>query len=259
MNPTAATSDSKVGQLTTAKDSKTLFNIDQIKKSFDDGFELAIENLNIPLGNVVSLLGPTGSGKTTLLRIIAGLEQLNEGKISFGGTELADAIESNNKRIVMVHQSVLLIRGTVEQNIQYGLKLRNDAEVISKTEGIIERFGLTNIAKQSVNSLSKGQKTLVGLARSFVLQPEVLLLDEPTSSLDPARVQLVENEIRKLQEECQTTIVVATHNLFQAKRIANQTALILGGRLIEASETGAFFKSPNQQITKDFLEGKIVF
>jgi tungstate transport system ATP-binding protein len=118
---------------------------------------------------------------------------------------------------------------------------------------------LSKIASQSAQTLSGGQTQLVALARSLVIEPDVLLLDEPTAHLDPAHVALVEETIRQFQQERQTTIVWATHNLFQARRVADRTALLLNGQLVEVAPTEEFFKNPSDSRTAEFVQGRMVY
>ncbi len=163
------------------------------------------------------------------------------------------------RRIVMVHQRPCLLSGSVRFNVEFGLRIRRVADRAGPTAFALKQLGIERLADRAVDTLSGGQLHLVALARALVLRPEVLLLDEPTASLDPARVALVEQAVSHLQHECGMTIVWATHNLFQARRVARRVALLWEGRLIEVAPTEQFFRSPADPRTRDFVEGRMVF
>jgi tungstate transport system ATP-binding protein len=147
----------------------------------------------------------------------------------------------------------------VRLNVEYGLRLRGCRDATRKVDEVLDRLGLTKIAPQSAQTLSGGQVQLVALARALVIEPDVLLLDEPTAHLDPAHVARVEGMIHQIQEESQTTIVWATHNLFQTRRVAARTALLLNGQLVEVAPTEEFFTNPSDLRTADFVHGRMVY
>src|SRR5262249_38077679 len=128
-----------------------------------------------------------------------------------------------------------------------------------RTEAMLERLGLLELAGRSARTLSGGETQLVALARALVLEPEILLLDEPTANLDPARVALVERLVRDEHARQSSTVVWATHNLFQPQRVADRTALLLDGQLIEAAPTEKFFHAPDEPRTAAFVRGEMVY
>jgi tungstate transport system ATP-binding protein len=128
-----------------------------------------------------------------------------------------------------------------------------------RVAAMLERLGLAALASRSVQALSGGEAQLVALARALVLLPDVLLLDEPTAHLDPARVALVEGTIRADHAQRGTTVVWATHNLFQARRAADRVALLLEGRLVEVAATEEFFTAPRDPRTAAFVRGEMVY
>ena len=143
--------------------------------------------------------------------------------------------------------------------MEYGLRLRGQQERADKVDAVLDRLGLSKFALQSALTLSGGQTQLVALARALVIEPEVLLLDEPTAHLDPAHVALVEETIRQVRQERPMTVVWATHNLFQARRVASRTALLLNGRLVETTPTEEFYTNPSDPRTADFVLGRMVY
>ena len=224
-------------------------------------FTLHIRKLDVRGGEVLGLLGPTGAGKSTLLRLLAGLVKADHGELYFESQPFAshDLALSARQRMTLVHQIPLLLAGTVRFNIEYGLRLRGQRERADKVDAILDRLGLSKFALQSALTLSGGQTQLVALARALVIEPDVLLLDEPTAHLDPAHVALVEETIRQVQQERRMTVVWATHNLFQARRIASRTALLLNGQLVEATPTEEFYTNPSDPRTADFVQGRMVY
>lgn len=224
-------------------------------------FELRIANLTVPRGRVFALLGPTGSGKSTLLRMLAGLEPPTAGELHWRESACYRDGQAAALRhaATLVFQRPLPIRGSVRTNIEYGVRIRGVHERGQRVAAILARLHLETLAGQSAATLSGGQLQLVAIARALVLQPDVLLLDEPTSHLDPAHVALVEEAVLTDQRERGTTVIWATHNLFQARRVADEVGLMLDGQLIEQQPTDAFFSDPQDSRTRDFVQGKMVY
>ncbi len=238
-----------------------LFQIRHLEKSYETGFSLSIEHLDVRTGQLLGLLGPTGAGKSTLLKLLAGVDKPTGGQIRFGNAVVSQgglpiALRRN---IVMVHQRPLLLRGTVKQNVAYSLRLRGVRDRSCPVGQVLKRLGLADIADQPSHNLSGGQVQLVAVARALVARPAALVLDEPTAHLDPAHVALVEQAVQRFQTETGATVVWATHNLFQARRIARRTALLLDGQLAEEAETSAFFARPADPRTAAFIEGRMIY
>jgi len=239
--------------------SSEIFNLLEIQKQ-QGKFSLTVDQLAISVGETLGLLGPTGAGKTTLLRLLAGLTEPDQGDLFFeGSTRSSMASERFRLRVTLVHQRPLLLTATVRFNVEFGLRLRGIRNRDKQVDSVLQQLGLTQIAMQSATTLSGGQTQLVALARALVIEPDVLLLDEPTSDLDPAHVVLVEETIRQARLNRQMTVVWATHNLFQARRIADQATLLLNGELVETAPTEEFYTSPSDPRTLDFLQGKMVY
>lgn len=210
---------------------------------------------------VLCLLGPTGAGKSTLLRLLAALEPATSGQVALAdaGPLSPEMPLAVRRPIVMVHQRPYLLSGTVRYNVEYGLRIRGVLDHVEKTRAIMDRLGIASLAHQSVRQLSGGQVQLVALARALAVDPLVLLLDEPTSNLDPARVAMVEDLVREVQRENRMTVVWTTHNLFQARRVASRIGLMWDGALIEVADKDSFFDSPVDPRTAEFIAGKVVY
>ena len=238
----------------------SVYQLRDARKSHGQSFSLHIGALQVHRGEVLGLVGPTGAGKSTLLRLLAGLETAVTGEVAFEGKPMStDNLPTTiRRRITMVHQRPLLLTGTTRLNVEYGLRLRR-IPAMQKVDTMLDRLGLVKFASQSAQSLSGGQTQLVALARALVIEPDVLLLDEPTANLDPAHVALVEETIRDIQRERSLTIVWATHNLFQARRVAARLGLLLNGQLVEVGATKTFFENPADSRTNDFVQGRMVY
>ena len=220
-----------------------------------------MDRLEVVRGELLCLVGPTGAGKSTLLRLLAALEAPRSGRLWFSDCRLDShgvPLEVR-RRITLVFQRPLLLAGTVRANVEYGLRLRGRDRHAPQVEAVLERLRLSDLALRSARTLSGGQMQLVALARALVLEPEALLLDEPTANLDPARVALVEEVIGEVHRQQGTTVVWATHNLFQARRLAQRVALLLDGRLVEVAPTEEFFGAPRDARTAAFVRGEMVY
>jgi tungstate transport system ATP-binding protein len=238
-----------------------LYQLHAMTQSYGGRRVLHIERLEVRAGEVLCLVGPTGAGKSTLLRLLAGLEPPATGKLWFGEHLLGarDMPAAVHRRITLVFQRPLLLAGTVRANVEYGLRLRGLARCPQQAQATLKRLGLSVLSSRSARTLSGGETQLVALARALALEPEVLLLDEPTANLDPARVALVEEVIRAVHRKHRTTIVWATHNLFQARRLAQHVALLLDGELAELAPTETFFEAPHDPRTAAFVRGEMVY
>jgi len=221
-----------------------LAELKNLTKSYGNRTVLNDVTLRIDKGEILGLLGPNGSGKTTLLKILAFLERPERGEIKFLGETVTDKnAEPMRLRSTMVFQKTLLFSTSVYGNIAYGLKMRKLSqdtirEEVKKALRLVE---LEGFEKRSAKKLSGGEQQRVALARALVLETELLLLDEPTANLDPKNTQIMEEIIAKINRELKITIVIATHNMFQAKTLPNRIALINEGKITEIGETAQIF------------------
>jgi tungstate transport system ATP-binding protein len=205
----------------------------------------------------LSIVGPSGSGKSTLLRLLQFLEQPTLGSITFDGRSIdhQPSLETR-RRVATVFQRPMLLDRSVRENVAFGLRIRRAREIDRLVEQALDRVGLLSYARAKARTLSGGEAQRVALARAIVLQPEALLLDEPTANLDPYNVGLIENLIR---DHDRMTIVLVTHNIFQAKRLADRVGLLLNGKLIELASTDQFFNAPIDPRTRSFINGEMVY
>ena len=225
-----------------------LMELRDIVKSYGEVLALDRVNLEINKGDSIAIIGPNGAGKTTLLKIMGGIETPTNGEIYYGNRKIGDGdSEFLRKRCTMVYQRTVLFNTTVYNNVAYGLKIRG----LPKDEirrRVSEALGLVNLegsGKLSVKKLSGGQQQRVSLARALALRPEVLLLDEPTANLDPETSSLIEDLIGHINREEDTTIIMATHNIFQAQKIPKRAALLLNGKVAEIGLVEEVFLKPS--------------
>lgn len=225
----------------------SLFSLAGVRAMFDDTTVVSVDELSLEEGRVTVLVGENGSGKTTLLRLLNGLLLPAEGSIAYRGRPLdADGMRAMRSESVMLHQSPLLFRGTVLQNVAFGLKIRGvpREERTRKSNRVLSRVGLEGIGRRRVATLSGGEKQRVALARALVLTPKVLLLDEPTANVDPDSRVVVERIIREASASG-TTVIMSTHTMELAYRLCDRLVRLEAGRILP----------PNENILKGTVEG----
>jgi len=229
-----------------------------ISKRYGSRQVLHIDNLVINEGKILALLGPSGAGKSTLLRVLNFLEQPTSGQLWYGD-QLVEGVPTLaiRRTVTTVFQKPALLNSTVWNNVAYGLRLRGKYETEIVKEAL-QQVQMAHLAKANATTLSGGEAQRVALARALVIRPKVLLLDEPTANLDPANVALIERIIHTLQATS-TTIVIVTHNLFQARRLADDAALLMNGTLVESGPIQQLFDAPDDARTRAFMAGTMVW
>jgi len=236
-----------------------IIEIENLKKTYDTRVIVDVERLAIRAGEIFALVGPSGAGKSTLLRLLNFLETPTSGHIVYRGQARNGNVSLDVRReITTVFQRPLLLQGSVRDNIAYGLQLRGQ-HINGRADELLGAIGLQALANTPAVKLSGGEMQRVALARALVIEPRVLLLDEPTANLDPYNVGLIENIVREHNHARGTTVVVVTHNVFQAKRLAHRIGLMLGGRLVEVQDNPAFFDAPQDPRTAAFVRGEMVY
>lgn len=241
---------------------ESLYHIKNLRKCYADRCILQLDDFHIYRGEVLGLVGPSGAGKSSLLRMLNFLEAPSEGTIEFEGFSYKDGIEvplDIRRRVTTVFQRPVLLNRSVWDNVAFGLELRGNRDAKPEIQAALEKVGLANLARQRARTLSGGEAQRVALARALVLKPDILLMDEPTANLDPANVGIIERIAADLNKNSGTTLVLVTHNIFQAKRLAHRIAFILEGQLIELSSNHEFFASPKDPRTIAFIGGDMVY
>ena len=236
------------------------FRLESVRQRYTGRTVLDLVELKVRRGEILALVGPSGSGKSTLLRLLNFLENPTEGTLYYEG-RAADGERTPlelRRQVTTVFQQTALQKASVRANVAYGLRLRG-LRVDGQVEGLLETVGLSELAGAPARQLSGGEKQRVALARALIFRPRVLLLDEPTANLDPYNVGLIEQIVRTENRDNGTTVVLVTHNVFQAHRLAHRTGLILNGRLVELADTAVFFGSPADPRTAAFVSGEMVY
>ena len=218
---------------------------------------LRIDSLDIKHGETLAVVGPNGAGKSTLLLALARLLKPSDGGVIFNGSQLVrlDDLEYRRK-ISFVFQDPLLLDMTVEQNIALGLKFRKmpKEEIHARVWSWIKHLGIESLAKRRASQLSGGEAQRVSLARAFVLEPELLLLDEPFAALDPpTRAKLLEDLSTLLAQDHRTAVFV-THNLNEAAKLSHRIAVIVNGMLRQVGTAKQIKSHPADETVKAFLQ-----
>jgi phosphate transport system ATP-binding protein len=226
-------------------------------------------DLDIPENQVTALIGPSGCGKSTFLRSINRMNDIipgarGEGRIAIDGRDLYGApvdVVTLRRRIGMVFQKSNPFPKSIYENVAYGLRIAGikDRRLIDETvERSLRRAALWDEVKDRLDgsalALSGGQQQRLCIARALAVDPEVLLMDEPASALDPIATQKIEDLVYELKKNY--TIVIVTHNMQQAARVSDRTAFFMLGKLIEYDDTRSIFMTPKQKLTEDYITGR---
>ena len=240
-----------------------LINITKQFPSHDGkGIVTAVDDisLEIPNGELVTLLGPSGCGKTTTLRMISGFEFPTTGQILIGSEDVAQ-VPPNQRDISMVFQNYALFpHMTVFENISYGLELKklNKIELEKRTRAVIEKMQLTGMEDRNPGQLSGGQQQRVALARAIVIEPRLLLFDEPLSNLDANLRETMREELRKLQLDSGITSLYVTHDQSEAMAISDKIVIMKDGKIMQAGTPNEIYEHPNCRFVANFM-GKANF
>jgi len=225
--------------------------VKDLTKKYGDITALDNVNLKVNRGQIFTVIGPNGSGKTTLLRIIAGIEEPTSGEMYFNGVRVdKDSLSDVREKGTMVFQRTALFNTTVQKNIAYGLKLRgySKKQIEAQVKDALSTVKLEGYEKRWAKKLSGGEQQRVSLAMALALNTELLLLDEPTANLDPKNISIIEETISWVNRERGTTVIMATHNMFQAETLTHRTALLLGGKIMQMGTTQEIFGAPSKDL-----------
>jgi tungstate transport system ATP-binding protein len=236
-----------------------VYRLENVRHGYGDRTVIDIDRLDVARGETLAIIGPSGSGKSTLLRLLQFLERPAAGRLLFRGQPLNGGPPLDvRRRVTTVFQRPVVLDRSVRGNLVYGLHVRGRRAEPERIEHLLAALGLAALAHAPARTLSGGEIQRLALGRALAFDPEVLLLDEPTANLDPRNVRLVEELIHERQSNG-VTIVLATHQIFQARRLASRTALLLDGRIVEAAPTASLLDHPADPRTHAFLTGDMIY
>ncbi len=240
-----------------------LFEVKDLVKSYGSKRVLNIESLELHGGRTTAVIGPSGAGKSTLLMILNGLEAATSGNVLYAGKSIwkSKSDMAVRRELAMVFQKPVVFNSSVYDNAAYGLRLRGQSKQSTEKQvaEMLELVGLREQQKQRAATLSGGEAQRLALARAMIYKPRVLFLDEPTTNLDPANVAMIEKLLDYFKSEYSTTIVIVTHNMHQAKRLADDAVFMLEGGIIEKGEAARMFENPAEVKTRDFIAGVMIY
>jgi iron(III) transport system ATP-binding protein len=235
--------------------------IERLVKRFDGRPAVSDFSASIKEGELLVLLGPSGCGKTTVMRSVAGLETPDEGVIAIGGTVMFDAVRgievrANRRNVGLVFQSYAVWpHMTVFENVAYPLRMRRvrRKEIRRRVEEILALFDLEELADRGASRLSGGQMQRVALARSVVMEPRALLLDEPLSNLDARLRDRLRVELRKIQQQLGITSIFVTHDQSEALVLADRVAVMRDGEIVQIDTPTAIYERPRSRFVAEFV------
>ena len=232
-----------------------MLQIDTITKSFQGAPAVREASFTVERGELVCLLGPSGCGKSTLLRIISGLTDADSGAIRIDGTDM-NATQANRRPTAMVFQShALWSHMTVAQNVGFGLRVRGlpRAEIAAKTAAVLDLVGLGSFTKRLPAELSGVQAQRVALARCLVVEPKVLLMDEPFSALDAHLRKALRDELKSLQRRLDLTTIFVTHDQEEAMELADRIVVMQAGHVEQYGPPGSLYRNPKTLGVAQFI------
>lgn len=228
---------------------------ENLQRAYEGKIVLNLQAGTVKSGSRTGIIGPNGAGKSTLLNLIAGLDTATGGSIYYDESRIIP-----QKDMTLVFQTPYLMTSTVERNIAYPLKLRGwkEADIQARVTELCRELNLTEFRRKKAWKLSGGETQKVALARALSFHPKLLLLDEPTANIDPATTGEIEKMLTAINEREQTTIVLITHNLAQARRVCDRCLFLQDGRLIEEGKAEDMLLHPKKELTRRFLAGELL-
>ena len=230
-----------------------MLEISGIKKSFDGTTVLNDISLKIGDSEIVSILGSSGGGKTTLLNIILGLLQPDSGSVVFNGNDITNTPMERRGFNIVFQDYALFPNLTAYKNIVYGLRNYPDRSSKEEIEALIDLLDLREHLNKKIDQLSGGQKQRVALARTMVMEPKILLLDEPLSALDGVIKESIKEKIVTIAKEFHLTTIIVTHDPEEALTISDKVLILNKGKIEQFAEPSEIIKNPKSQFVNDFI------
>ena len=230
-----------------------MLKLEHIKKSYDGVTILNDINLEIADGEIVSILGPSGCGKTTLLNLILGMTEADSGKIIFNEKDITDVPMEKRGFNIVFQDYALFPNLNVYKNIRYGLKNKPGISTEQEVDDLIELLGLLEHLNKRIDQLSGGQKQRVALARTMVMKPKILLLDEPLSALDGVIKESIKEKIKTIAKEFHLTTIIVTHDPEEALTLSDHVMIINEGAISQYGKPEDIVKTPENDFVKRFI------
>ena len=235
-----------------------MLEIRNLKKSYDGVTILHDISLQIEDGEIVSILGPSGCGKTTLLNLILGLTDADEGEILFQGRNVLEVPMEQRGFNIVFQDYALFPNLNVYQNITYGLKNRPDISTKEEVEELIDLLGLREHLNKKIEQLSGGQKQRVALARTMVMKPKILLLDEPLSALDGVIKESIKEKIKQIAKEFNLTTIIVTHDPEEALTLSDKVLIVQNGTISQYGKPDDIIQTPGNDFVKEFILNQLL-
>lgn len=225
-----------------------------VKKVFDDGVTI-LEDINFSVddGEIVSLLGASGSGKTTLLNAILGITGITSGEIIYNGKDVTNLSMEERGFNIVFQDYALFPHLNAYDNIVYGLKNKPDVSTKEEVEELIDLLGLKPHLEKNIEQLSGGQKQRVALARTLVMKPKILLLDEPLSALDGVIKESIKDKIKQVAKELKLTTIIVTHDPEEALSLSDRVMIMNGGHILQYSKPEEIINQPKDSFVTEFI------
>lgn len=230
-----------------------MLELKHIKKSFDGVNVLKNINLQIEDGEIVSILGPSGCGKTTLLNIILGLTQADAGELIFQGEDILNVPMEERGFNIVFQDYALFPNLNVKQNVTYGLRNNKNIVTVEEVNGLINLLGLKDHLDKKIEQLSGGQKQRVALARTMVMKPKILLLDEPLSALDGVIKESIKDKIKEIAREYHLTTIIVTHDPEEALTLSGKVVIMNQGTIAQYGRPEDIINTPEEDFVKNFI------
>lgn len=230
-----------------------MLKLERIVKSFDGINILNNLSLEIPKGQIVSILGPSGSGKTTLLNLILGISEVDSGRIIFENEDLTYVPMEKRGFNIVFQDYALFPNLNAYENITYGLKNKPDISTKEEVDELIHLLGLEKNLDKKIDQLSGGQKQRVALARTMVMKPKILLLDEPLSALDGVIKESIKERIKIIAKEYNLTTIIVTHDPEEALTLSDQVLIINEGKISQFGKPEEIINHPSCDFVQDFI------
>ncbi|MGD6963490.1 ABC transporter ATP-binding protein [Fictibacillus phosphorivorans] len=233
--------------------------LSDIRKVYKDKEVLNLNQLSVKRGEIISVVGPSGTGKSTLLRLIAGLEKTDTGEIKIDGEYLTNVPPQKRPVVYMFQESLLFPHMNILENVAFGLKMAKVSKNkrYDKSKEMMKRVGLEGLESRFPHEISGGQKQRAALARSLIVHPKVLLLDEPFSSLDMELRKETRRWIKHLLKSENITVLFVTHDLEEAMAFGDRVAVLNEGKLEQLDSPHVLYESPINSFVASFLQGGI--